>query len=648
MSVIHFFSDFLESAAWLRIILAVVLYTSTRQVGNKYLIPYIKGLNQVPLILIAREVIAAVYFTPTIFYLSDAIILVIYMWWLYTYSKHRKTTYTLSVLTIAISIPLLVLYQFFPNLLFLLILENILMSIMLLMFYIHMNNVSVYNTEQASFIIRNRSMIFGLMFLTRLAMLFDSSLGSVWAQYILLPMTFVPYLFYLYKYDSYFYAIQVDNEEFNSQYLNSLFDFMQTIGTAMTERIEVKAVLEYVMQAIVQYTDAEAGIVLLKDPEDSTLQLTCREGYFPPPYELPQIVATKIASVETYFESTPIRMGETIIGEAAAENAPVFVRNTIEDGRMSANIKENTMFISSLIAIPLIVNNEVFGIVSVIHRTKRQLFTELDYERCKVFVEYASLTLDSLYNYSQLLEKQEIEREVNIAGEIQKKLLPGRLPKRIRDQVSAWSQPAKGVSGDYYDIITLNRAGKLGMVICDVAGKGVPASLIMVMIRTIIHLVAGSTQDASKVVSWINRGIAGRIDIERYATLSYITFDPNNGVLEFSNAAHHPPVILRHDGGNIEKIDAGGLPIGLERDAKYERKTTKLFPGDAVMLYTDGIIEARNPSGEEYQEERLQEIFTRNARNSSADILRAIRTDIEDFVGSAKQHDDQTLIVMKA
>ncbi len=648
MQVIPFLSEFLSGPEWLRIIIAAVLLAMTNQISLKYEIPFINVLKRIPLLIIVREIVAALYFTPSIYYLTDAVILVIYLWWLHSYSKHRKTTITYTILILAVTIPLLVLWEFFPSLTLILIALNLHLSVMIALFFFLMNDVSEYNTDQGGFVIQNRVMIFVLLMMARVALLFDAALTTVFAEYILIPLTLVPPIYFMFQYDRYYYSLQVDNEEFNSQYLNSLFDFMQTIGTAMTERIEVKAVLEYVMQAIVQYTDAEAGIVLLRDTEDETLKLTCREGYFPPPYELPQIVATKIASVETYFENTPIKLGETVIGEAALQNEPVYIRNTVDDGRMLANIKENTMFISSLIAIPLVVNGEVFGIVSVIHRTKRQLFSELDFERCKVFVEYASLTLDSLYSYSQLLEKQEIEREVNIAGEIQKKLLPGRMPRRIRDMVSAWSQPAKGVSGDYYDIITLNRSGKLAMVICDVAGKGVPASLIMVMIRTIIHLVAGSTNDASKVVRWINRGIAGRIDIERFATLSYITFDPNTNELEYSNAAHHPLVILRAEDGRIEKIDSQGLPIGLERDAKYERKHTRLMPGDAIMLYTDGIIEAMNPQGEQYEEDRLQTIFVNNAQRSSSDILQAIRDDIDAFVGSAKQHDDQTLIVMKA
>ncbi|AHC16547.1 GAF domain-containing SpoIIE family protein phosphatase [Salinispira pacifica] len=648
MSLIDFISGVLSGSAWVRLIMVLFLWVITAHVDKKYIIPHIKWLKRVPLILLIREIAALFYFTPSLFYFSDALILTIYMWWLHSYAGNRKATMTLTLLNLGILIPILALAELFPSAQLIFVAADLHVAVFIFLFFIQMSNVSVYNTEEAGFIIQNRASIFLFMIFARVALLFDASFSSVWAQTLLLPLSIVPYMFYFMQYDLYFYALQKESEEFNNQYLNSLFDFMQTIGTAMTERIEVKAVLEYVMQAIVQYTDAEAGVVLLKDNDEGTLNVTCREGYFPPPYDLPQMVATKIASVETYFESSPIHIGETVLGQVAMDNEAVFIRNTVEDGRMTANIKENTMFISSLIAIPLIVNNEVFGVVSVIHRQKRQLFSELDYERCKVFVEYASLTLDSLYNYSQLLEKQEIEREVNIAGEIQKKLLPGRLPKRIREAVTAWSQPAKGVSGDYYDIITLNRAGKLGMVICDVAGKGVPASLIMVMIRTIIHLVAGSTQDASKVVSWINRGIAGRIDIERFATLSYITYDPNTQRIEYSNAAHHPLVILRHETGEIEKLDSKGLPIGLEREARYERVGTTLSPGDAVLLYTDGIVEAMNPDGEQYEEERLQDVFREHANRSSSEIMMAIRSDIEHFVGPAKQHDDQTLIVMKA
>jgi sigma-B regulation protein RsbU (phosphoserine phosphatase) len=298
-------------------------------------------------------------------------------------------------------------------------------------------------------------------------------------------------------------------------------------------------------------------------------------------------------------------------------------------------------------AIPLIVEKRVFGVLSVIIRQRELHFAPADFERAKVFAEYASLTLENLYNYVQLLEKQEIEREVGIAAQIQRQLLPSRLPRVRGASVAAFSQPARGVSGDYYDVLRLSRDGRFGLVVCDVAGKGVPASLVMVMIRTIIHLVAGSGRDASTIVGWINRGITGQVDIDRFATLSVITYDPSSRRLEYANAAHHPAIIFRNSSRDCERIDAEGLPIGLEREVCYGKQERRLEPGDLVLLYTDGVVEAMSENREQYGEDRLLDAVRRHAGDAPNKVLSGIRQDIEQFVGRAKQQDDLTLVVMK-
>ncbi|KGE71561.1 PP2C family protein-serine/threonine phosphatase [Spirochaeta lutea] len=641
-------AGFFSSPVWLRLIIALGLLVYTQLITEQYSVPSWKWIRIIPLILLGRELLS--FFLPHhfVFILSDLVIMVIFAYWVGTYAENTKPAALFRNLALPIIIGIEIIGIVFNAAGIVAITEVILMMLLPGALGLMMNNISVYNTRHAEFIIENRIMIFALMIFSRFLFIFDPSHQGLVAGYLFIPITYLPYFYIMYRYQAYYHNQFVEQDEFNSSYINSLFDFMRTIGTAMTERIEVKAVIEYVVRAVIQHTEAEAGAVFLRDPGENTLTLGVVQGYYPPPFPVPAIVKTKLSGVEKYFESTPIKFGDTVIGVAADKDQGIYIRNTKDDPLMETNTKDDTLYISSLIALPLHVNKEIFGILSIIHRRRENLFSQADYERTKIFSEYASLTLDSLYNYSQLLEKQEIEREVNIAGDIQKKLLPSRIPRRIRKAIAAFSIPAKGVSGDYYDIIPLTRAGKLGLVICDVAGKGVPASLIMVMIRTIVHLVAAGTKDASKVLTWINRGIAGSIDIERFATLSYMTYDPETGVMEYSNAGHHPLVVLRRESKKIERIDAPGLPIGLERDAKYERKVLKLAPGDVVMVYTDGIIEAMNPAGEQYEEERLQAVFRDNVDREAKEILDAIKDDIDRFVGNAKQHDDQTLIIMKA
>ena len=245
------------------------------------------------------------------------------------------------------------------------------------------------------------------------------------------------------------------------------------------------------------------------------------------------------------------------------------------------------------------------------------------------------------------LKKRELERDINIASEIQQALLPSNLSPVLKEQIGIWSNPSKGVSGDYFDIIPLDGAGKFAVIICDVAGKGIPAALVMVMIRTITHLVATGMHDASKVMRVINQGVSERISVERFATMSYFIYNPDNQQIEYSNAAHHPMIIYNSDAGTIEQLDSEGLPIGLESTSSYPSVRRQFGPGDTLMLYTDGIIEALNQSGVQYEEEHLKKVFKENCHLSGPDVAEAIKQDVLNFVGNAEQHDDQTLIVMK-
>jgi sigma-B regulation protein RsbU (phosphoserine phosphatase) len=643
------FVQLYTSPEFFRMTIASILFCYTFILRKHYPLPFKNGLLAVPIILFGREVVALFINSPPVYLLSDVSIVVLYAFFLPNYNVKRLNVIILAAIS-AVSLTITtMLYVLFPDTSSPVFFSNILIIGILIYFAVLMQSISMNNAPNAIFIIKNRGKLFMTLLITRIVILFSGNDMRVpIIQDLILPLSYIPYFFLIVQFHLQFHAQSNERENFANQYLNSLFDFMRTIGSAMTERIEVKSVLNYVIKNLVKFSGAEAGVVLLRDGNDNSLKLEIMDGFFPPPFPIPQIVKSKLLGVQRMFESTPIKMGETVFGVVAAENRSIHIRNTLDSPLMEANVKDDTLFINTIIAIPLIVNKEVFGVVAICGRRKHIYFSELDFERAKIFAEFASLTLDSLYSYAQLLEKQEIEREVSIAATIQKKLLPGRMPKAIQSMVAAYSKPAKGVSGDYYDIIPLTKAGKFALVICDVAGKGVPASLIMVMIRTIVHLIAGSVKDAGMVVNWINRGIAGAIDIERFATLSYVVYDPTSHTLEYSNAGHHPAWHHRVKTGEITRIDSPGLPVGLERDTNYQRVRIKLESEDVIMFYTDGIIESLNPQGEQYEEERLKTVFKDNLHKKPKEILDSINEDIDRFVSGGKQHDDMTLIVFKA
>lgn len=638
--------EFLASSTWFRMALATLLLLYAHSTTYRIVVPRGVLFRTIPVILLVRAFISYFVVEPAVYFLTDQVIYAFYMYWIAEYTTRFRLARAFALFTVAFGLLQLVTITFGLEGVALRIVNEVVLFASVVVIAGQLSHVTEENTEHAQIVILTRQVILTLFFLTRLLLIANDYVGSL-IPFLVLPLGYTPHFYLMWRYQ-HLHEVQLQEQrEFSDAYLDSIFAFMETIGTAMTERIEIQRVLDYVVEAVVQSTNAEAGAALLVDEYDDVLRVRSVRGFFPPPYQIPEITKRKLAGVEEYFRSTPIRIGETVLGESVERGEPIFIRDSSHDGRMTYNTSDDTCYVSSFMAIPLIVEKRVFGVLSVIIRRREVRFAPTDFERAKVFAEYASLTLENLYNYMQLLEKQEIEREVGIAAQIQRQLQPSRIPQVKGARIAAFSQPARGVSGDYYDILRLSRDGRFGLVVCDVAGKGVPASLVMVMIRTIIHLVAASGRDAATIINWINRGIAGQVDIDRFATLSVVTYDPATRTLEYSNAAHHPAIIHHVSTGETERIDTEGLPIGLEREVCYGKLQRRLSPGDIVLLYTDGVVEAMSESREQYGEERLLATVGRFASAGPSQLLSGIKEDIDEFVGRAKQQDDQTLVVMK-
>jgi sigma-B regulation protein RsbU (phosphoserine phosphatase) len=515
-----------------------------------------------------------------------------------------------------------------------------------------LGSVTGFNTTNASHIIDTRTRLtqitiaYGIIGVILLGILNTFNYETAFIKNIFLPLFYAPFVYIFYKYITLHETEEEQRIQVLDKDINSLFDFMSNLGSAISEKFDPSQVLNFITSSVVKSTNADAGAIMLVDEVENTLKVEAVTGVFPPPYPVPDMVKVKIASMQNYFKSMPIKIGETILGEVAKTGKPIFIRDTLKDDRMKQNTQNDTLFVSSIIVLPLIVSKRIMGVIALLRRDRTKVFTETDYDHVKTFANYSSLTLDFLFTYLELIEKREMERELGIAAEIQQKLLPRKLPELKTASIGAFSIPAKGVSGDYYDILQFS-GNRIGLVICDVAGKGVPAALIMVMIRSILHLITSAEKNAANVITWINRGITGKIDIDRFATMSFLTYDENTGEVIYSNAAHHPLLIFRAKTATLESIDTEGLPIGIERAAKYAQKRFKLYKGDVAVLYTDGIIEAMNQTGEQFTYERFAKLIQDNAALTTDEIIAKLKADLKAFVGPAPQHDDQTLMLMK-
>ena len=425
--------------------------------------------------------------------------------------------------------------------------------------------------------------------------------------------------------------------------LESMKDMMRDIGSSTAEDVDMGQLEEFMLELAIDNTGADAGLLMAQ--VDGMLVLNKMQGYFPPPMSLPPMVSSKREYVTEWFGTHRIAHGEGILGQILATGEPRFVRSNV-DGELPDNAdQESDLYINSAIFIPLVISGSTRGILALALTKTDALFTDLDYSYMRSYGEFIAMTMDNMSKYFELVKSHQINREIEVAADIQKALLPEKMPILVGAEVAAFSDAAKGVSGDYYDVFDLG-GGKTAMVICDVAGKGVPASLLMIMIRTIIRSISSPQKRSDQIMTELNRAITGRMGADRFATISIIIFDADRGVVSYANGAHHPLYILRGDLGSYRLFDTDGLPLGIDINASFGHKRIRVKPNDYLVLFTDGLPEARSPEGEELGTERLLRFVARFADQPPRELARRVKDYIDDFTTGA-QHDDQTFVALK-
>jgi len=265
-----------------------------------------------------------------------------------------------------------------------------------------------------------------------------------------------------------------------------------------------------------------------------------------------------------------------------------------------------------------------------------------------------------LENYCLIKTKKKhenVDREISTGAEIQSQLLPDYCPIIYGVDLAAHCRPALQLGGDYYDFMCLKtnisekskEKARWALVIGDVMGKGIPAGLLMTMLRGMLRAEVLTGLPPDRILHDLNQLAINDLDqSHRFVTLFYSDYDPRTRKLRFSNAAHNPPLLWRSSDQKIIKLDAEGFVLGLQKDAEYHCGEIKLYENDSVLYYTDGVIDTCNSLGERFDEERLIKIFTRLCKQSytSQEILNKIFKKLDDFTGNNRHLEDDASIVV--
>ena len=268
---------------------------------------------------------------------------------------------------------------------------------------------------------------------------------------------------------------------------------------------------------------------------------------------------------------------------------------------------------------------------------------------CFAFVVYViQRYIDQRESFAKMVQQQrdDLLQEVELAAQVQRLFLPVGKPAIAGLEIAGMMQPARGVSGDYYDYIPID-AHTIQIVIADVAGKGVPAALLMSATAAAMQLEANHDRNMLEIVGRLNTGIHSVSDGERYVTLLLAEIDARKRTLRYVNCGHNPALLFRANTGTLTRMDSSCQPIGLSPDEFCDLASADLIAGDVLVFYTDGITEAENQLGEEFGMERLSAVVRGSSSLSAEGLMTDIFSSAAEFRGGVAFNDDVTILVVK-
>lgn len=302
---------------------------------------------------------------------------------------------------------------------------------------------------------------------------------------------------------------------------------------------------------------------------------------------------------------------------------------------------------SAFVALPVKGNNAVVGVLAAADRETREggigAFEANELRLLSLFATQAAVALENARLHKEALEKQAMERELELAATIQRDILPKEIPAVPGIDIAALARPARQVGGDYHAFF--ERDGVLTILVADVSGKSMPAALLVSAFHAAVQLLFSEGRDLGEIATELNAHLHRWSAENKFVTMIMVSVDRHAEVLEFVNAGHNPGYLIV--GGRREMLKAHGLPVGMLGQTRYVAEKRPFPAGSWVVLYSDGITEAENAAGDEFESERLEQLLEAHVHLSPAELRDRIADAVDEFVGEAPQKDDETLVIAR-
>jgi phosphoserine phosphatase RsbU/P len=396
------------------------------------------------------------------------------------------------------------------------------------------------------------------------------------------------------------------------------------VGKLLSGKLDLEELLQIIIEQVFNLVKARLATIYLVDPRDGSIREVVSMGV-PPEYE----------------SKLTMKIGEGITGWVAKTGQSAVINNVTENHHYVPLLPET----KSEIAVPLLSRGKVVGVFNV-ESDQLNAYSKEDLELLETFASQAAISIERALLYRQSLQQKAFKDELDIARRIQQTFLPKSGPQFADYDIAGVNIPSEAVGGDYYDFINIVD-NQCGIAIGDVSGKGIGAALIMATYRASLKAEIRNNFAIRTILAKVNGLLYESIDRENYVTAVYGVLDIRNHVFTYSNAGHPPPFLFKANGEVIE-LSFGGYAIGMFANSVYEEASTYLGRGDILLLYTDGVTEAQNETGEEFGVSRIRDVVQQSQKLPAKSIIENIVNAVNQFRNTDRELDDLTMILIKA
>ncbi|MDX9831801.1 MAG: SpoIIE family protein phosphatase [Anaerolineae bacterium] len=402
------------------------------------------------------------------------------------------------------------------------------------------------------------------------------------------------------------------------------------VSQSFNSSLDLDLVLNRVMDQVVELMRAERGFVMLLEDDGAPVFRVAR------------------GMDHQTIEDPEFQISRGVVERVAREGEPLLTSNAQTDDRLSLRVSVQALGLRSILCVPLKVQDRITGVIYVDNRLQAGLFTPDDLELLSSIAHSAAIAIENARLYRVAVEKGRMEREMQVARELQASLLPRTTPQVPGWEFAAAWQPARQTSGDYYDFFAA-REGEVGLVIGDVSGKGMPAALFMALTRSIVRASLAGPTGLVERIERANRLICADSTAGMFVTLFCAEIRLATGEVTYVNAGHNPPLLLSGGVGDdrLEELHPTGMALGILEDAPFQQQTVQMAPGELLLLYTDGVPDATQASGERFEMPRLRRLLLEEGSGTAQDVLSTLAGSVAAFTGTCEQFDDMAMVVTR-